>query len=540
MKNIGDIAGRGFGSIPVDPDDDDRDVAPTQYKPPIKEFIEDDDAPFIFAPPIPLFENVAPSKFDPKTMMPPVLSEMCQAIAHVTQTSVEMAMSLCISAVATCIQGKFKITRGAGWKEPGCISVVVGAESGERKSAVLELLIEPLVEWEIEEKERTKEDRYRAKATRSVHQAKQSNLKRKAASEESEDTQKLLIDSMASIESEMPQEVPVPKLFDGDCTAEALQMTLAQYEGRWSVLSDEGGIFRTMGGLYTRGEVNLDTFLKAMSGSRIRVKRMSREVEIENPTLTFGICVQPDILSSLGQKEEFRSTGALARFMFCIPESMIGKRNTRIFDEIPKQIKSNYSNMLKRLLNEKPPTSEPILITLDDEALKAFLGFADYIEDECNEGRSLANIRDWGSKLAGHTLRIAMIFHLAGSHEYTPPVVNKTTMQMALDFSYSLISHALYAFSTMAGDATIGDAKELLRWMVKHGQTTYTKRDLYRVARFSNSTEERLFEALKVLLDRNIVAGPFVKKGTRGRKSFYFKMNPEVMKKGAVDGLVDL
>ncbi len=94
-----------------------------------------------------------------------------------------------------------------------------------------------------------------------------------------------------------------------------------------SVLSDEGGIFDILSGLYSDGKANIDLFLQAHAGSPVRVDRKSGPpVFMERPVLSMGLTVQPQVIKSICGNKTFRGRGLLGRFLYAIPKSNIGSR----------------------------------------------------------------------------------------------------------------------------------------------------------------------------------------------------------------------
>ena len=55
-----------------------------------------------------------------------------------------------------------------------------------------------------------------------------------------------------------------------------------------AVLSDEGGIYEVMSGLYSDGRANIDVFLKSHAGSPVRVDRGTRTAHLNHPLSSFG------------------------------------------------------------------------------------------------------------------------------------------------------------------------------------------------------------------------------------------------------------
>ena len=90
-----------------------------------------------------------------------------------------------------------------------------------------------------------------------------------------------------------PEEMRAPRLWTSDSTPERLQSLLADHDERMALISDEGGIFEIMAGLYSDGKANIDVFLQAHAGRSVRVDRGSRTVYLNKPSLSFGLAIQP-------------------------------------------------------------------------------------------------------------------------------------------------------------------------------------------------------------------------------------------------------
>ncbi len=116
------------------------------------------------------------------------------------------------------------------------------------------------------------------------------------------------------------------QLYVDDITTEKLVSVISANRGRAALVSSEGGIFDTLAGIYTKN-VNIDVMLKGYSGDPIRVDRIGRESEsIMNPALTVLLMAQPNVVSEVLNNATFRGRGLTARFLYCMPISLVGSR----------------------------------------------------------------------------------------------------------------------------------------------------------------------------------------------------------------------
>lgn len=494
-----------------------------------------------FAPAISWEEPILFDKLDtpeiPSSLLPGWLCDFALALSTATQTPPAMATVLSLSALASCVQGKFEVgLSSTGYSEPLCVWFVVALPPGSRKTEVLKTITKPLRLWEKQEALRMKPEIDKASSARTIACKRIDELEKKASKEDDTIETERLVEEIAMIKKAMPPEIRAPRIWTSDVTAETLQNLLVDNNERMSVLADEGGIFEVMTGLYSDGKVNMDVFLQAHAASPVRVNRQGRTADLEAPTLTFGIAVQPKIISDLGSgnKKKMRGIGALGRFLYVIPESNIGARDVRRNIPIPVEVEYRYSTEVHKLLAIRPTVNEfgqevRQRLTLSESALESWYKFADYIEKSQGNGRLFEHIQDWTSKLPGASLRIAGLLHLA-EFGVTSSTIEKPTIEKALDLCDLLICHAQAAFSAMSTGQDVDDARYLLN-EIKALNKPAVKRteDLYNKGRFKEEKAERLDAAIKILIDRHILSDLQLA-NTRKPTKFYW-VNPALLSK---------
>ena len=297
-------------------------------------------------------------------------------------------------------------------------------------------------------------------------------------------------------------------------------------------------IFDTLAGRYSNGTPNIDVLLKGHSGDDLRVDRRDRSEHIEKPALTIGLAIQPEVLRGLIEKPGFRGKGLLGRFLYSLPKSTIGNRKIRP-DAMTDNIRQAYQRNVVRLASIEAFTNtdgkmEPRMILFSKDADDLLKSFEEEIEPMLGNDGELAFIGDWGGKLAGATVRIAAILHLALHSETLnqrwPGEVSADTLKNAIEIARYLMAHARIAYAEMAADPKIEDAKLVLRWIEKTGSTTFTKREAYQGTKGRFNKVALLEPALKILEDHGyieLVETPPRDKEIRGRKpSPVFHVNP--------------
>jgi putative DNA primase/helicase len=315
-------------------------------------------------------------------------------------------------------------------------------------------------------------------------------------------------------------------------------MLLVEHGERMSVLSDEGVIFAIMGGLYNDGKANLDVFLKAHAGSPVRVDRASRSAHLDNPALTFGLAVQPQILSdfSQGDMRRFRGIGVLARFLYCLPESNIGQRDVTRQDAVPSDVMEAYRRGIAGLLAIEPNMIEgievPRTIKFHSQARRQWLAFCKYIETNQGRGKPFESIQDWTGKLPGAAARIAGLIHVVLHGSAAADMeIEASTMEKGLDLAHLLIKHAQAVFQLIGRDQCVADGNVVWDWLRRSAdklQNGYVKRsDIHRALHNRFPQVERLVKAMGWLQAANVVSGP-EKLPTR-KPTLIYHVNPKAL-----------
>jgi len=280
-------------------------------------------------------------------------------------------------------------------------------------------------------------------------------------------------------------------------------------------------------------EFNVNIFLQAHAGAPVRVDRQGRTVTLHKPALTFGLAVQPGVLSDLatGSKARFRGNGLLARFLYCLPTSTVGSRNVSDHRRISEQVKAAYYSGIDTLLNiptlyDEQGRERARILTLSPDAKSSWIQFSQYIESKLGIEGDLHSVKDWASKLPGAALRVAGLFYVV-EHGGTSSVISAETMERSLDLCDLLISHAKAAFDLMGDDEVTGDAKAIFKWIVDRRLETFTQREALKRHEGRLHRVDRLKKALAELTDRYIISEPD-RVSTGRRPSVIYKVNPKI------------
>jgi len=465
----------------------------------------------------------------PEDILQGAWGEMARAVAASTQTPPALSVMCVLGVLATLLQRRFEVApHGDDYIEPLALWVVSASPSGTRKTAVLNAFMRPIVKWE-----KLQYDRYRVliarnNAARSTAKKRIEALNGQAAKcKEPAELQALRRD-IENEELGTPEEVRAPRLFTGDTTAERLQAMLFENAERMAVHSDEPGIFRVMAGAYSGGAQNLDVFLQGHAGSAMRIDRAGRMAHVDKPALSFNLMIQPGMLSEVAGSKGFRDSGLLARFLYAVPASNVGKRDVRQHTSIDTEVRERYErgvlSLLEGYLCEPGTVPKVEVLDLEDSAQELWLDFAQEIEDNHGDGGKYESMRDWTSKLAGAVARIAALLELAevglGAES-----VSFSAMDRAIRLARVLIPHAQTAFGLLGTDAADTDALAVLKWVQVYGHEEFTRRDAQKAMEGRFRSVDKLKRAVDKLIDMDcLIERQRYNKGAR--PSTYYQVNP--------------
>lgn len=447
--------------------------------------------------PIPFEKPTLPTF--PVDALPKIIKDYVVAVAETTQTPVDMAATASLAIMSLCMQGRYRIDGKADWNEPVNLYTLIIAEPSERKSAIISFMTRPVNEYELNYNN-TNAGRFEASRMRkSALESKKKTIETQYAKGKASETDLTEIaEKVANFKEEKPK-----KLYVDDITTEKLTSILSDSGGKTAIISTEGGIFDVLAGMYNKS-VNIDVFLKGYSGDTIRVDRIGRPSElIQKPALTILLSVQPSVLSQLISNSTFEGKGLTTRFLYALPESLIGKRKFHT-SPIPPEVSRLYDMKIKDVLNEEENLIDNQIVRLSSEASSLFEAFHDENEKIMGEN---TEIKTWRGKLVGNVLRISALLARFNKNQFnpffdiTPPlVVSKDDMANAILIGRYYIEHAKASYSLMGIDPINKQAEYVLANIKKNGFYEFSKRDILRASR-SFKTVESLTSVLNRLVE---------------------------------------
>jgi replicative DNA helicase len=236
-----------------------------------------------------------------------------------------------------------------------------------------------------------------------------------------------------------------------------------------------------------------------------------------------------------GRSARVRRPGLLARFLYSLPQSLVGRRQVGA-PPVPQAMADRYAVELQALAASlsRTPGDGPTVLTLNPQAGDLLLGFERDLEPRLAAGSGdLAHLAGWAAKLAGATCRLAALLHLAEHlRDGWAQPIGTDSFAGAIRLADYLIEHARAVFDLMGADQRLDDARWLLDWIDRTGRGQFSRRDAHRAAprgRFAKATD--LEPALRLLEEhgylRRVDPAPSQDPRGRGRPaSPRFLVNP--------------
>lgn len=464
----------------------------------------------------------------PVGILPGILGEFSEGLAHATQTPRELAAVNVLGVVALAVQHKLIVRVKPDYCEGLNLFAIVASEPGERKSAVVSACKAPLVEWEIAQEARSLDEIRDTLSKRRTMEKAVEKARTKAASAKTAEERRQAAEEICQMERELPEVPTLPRLLVDDVTPEALAPIMAGSGESIGMLEAEGGALDTLSGRYSNGVPNIDLFLKAFGAESHIVDRKGKEpIRLRKPRLTMILTPQPSVLRAAGSNEVFMGRGLVARCLLVLPRPLVGFRDNA--QTIPPDLTRKWTAYVNGLL-AIPGQVVPHELTLSPEAFALWLDFSNDVEVAQRPGGEFEFMRAWASKLTGLVVRLAGILHMAQGLPAIHMPIGLDTMRNAVMLATWAAEHAKHAYSCFGLDDGLEAAKRALEWIRKERRESVTAREILRALRGRFPTMEKIRPGLDVLVDRGALVprdnGRPSSKG--GRPSETYGVNPAV------------
>jgi hypothetical protein len=463
------------------------------------------------------FHGANPEPF-PVDSLPPWMRSYVEGLAEQTQTPADLAGCLVLAVLATSLAKKFRVEVKPGHSEPLNLYIAVALPPASRKTAVFSDVRGPIDQHEQAERDRVAPEIRIAEVKRGLVEARL-KARTKDASKAKPQERAAIDGEVLKLADELDQiHVPaLPRLVTDDVGQEKLACLLADHGERMAVFAPEGsGVFALIRGRYGKGASgpNMGTFLAGHPGDPIIADRIGRKgVRVGQPAVTLAMTMQPEVIEGLAKEREMRALGLLARILYSVPESRVGKRDPNPSPLDPR-VRGRYREGVACLLRLDGDSRG---IGLTDGARATWMGFSAGLEPRLGVGGDLYAIADWAGKLAGAVARIAGLLHAAklapgpaAAHPEASAgagpadaLIDEPTMEEAIAIGRYFLAHAEVALGMMGVDPAVAGAQHLWRIIEARKVARFTKRELHQWARGAGrfQTAQSLDAPLGVLVD---------------------------------------
>jgi hypothetical protein len=453
-----------------------------------------------WAPPL-RFGHKKVSRDFPVECLPPTMGEYVRSAAASLQVPISAVATTVLATVSAFAAPRMRVERkDSGWSESLSLYVLNGLPSGERKSPLHKLVSDPIEVWE---------DQLRKAHAEKVEQQIVDMGDKRGVSGNPVAANRVE-DALKDLEAEKKR--PPRVQLSADATTEAFTMALERNGGHGTINDAEGAILGIFAGRYAPGkQPNIEIFLNGYGGERYSSTRVGRgDVFLANPNITMALSTQPSVVRDMCANHVLDHRGMLSRFIFCMPESLVGFRDVYDNRRVDPQLARAWELTLHGigLMVDPSPVDEsckvmPTLV-FEQQALAIFDNFRDKVEKSSGPNGDLSAIQAWVSKHSGRVMRIAALLHLANGGTLAEEI-KSICMENAIRIGDWCLEQALSVLLAEGPEAEFMASQEqcekIIRKFRKKGLQHVTNRELVRMMKEKWATKQVLADAMDQLAE---------------------------------------
>jgi hypothetical protein len=423
---------------------------------------------------LPLRRTTPPPMPFPLDALGPLLSDTAKCIADILQCPDALAGQSVLAAATLASQAHADVVID-GRRYPLSGYFVTVAESGERKSAVDTLALQPHENYQRLLREQYNVD---LASWRTEHAAWK---KARDDSTKGKKTREAIATALREVGDEPPTPLD-PMLTTGEPTYEGLVKLLECGLPTLGVFSDEGGRF--LGG----HAMNTDNVLKTAAGlsGLWDAKAITRTRAGDGNSVLYGrrlsmhLMVQPNVAGLLFGDELLAGQGLLGRILAVHPRSTKGSRPYKETDvniePAYKAYVARMASLLQRQFSLREGSRQELelqALSLERNAKTLWIEFHNHVENEQRPDGPLASISSLASKAAEHAARLAGV--LALTRNADAKSITEDDMRCGITLADFYIAEAQRLKEEAAIDQYTRTAERTLEWARKRGGRFATK-----------------------------------------------------------------
>lgn len=390
----------------------------------------------------------------PMEMLPAPVARWVVDVAEHLSVPRDLTATMALGTLAATTTGKVSVRVDATWDEPVALYVVCAMPPASRKSRVLTMAAQPLMDY--------------------MHE---------------------LVDDWRAAPPEYRG--PDPRvLLAGDATQEGLGIRLAQTGGRCAILDAEGDWLDIMAGRYSTNP-SMGVALKGWSAEAFDVTRAGRpDIHLPSITLSAALAIQPQVLQDLASKPQALERGLIPRLLICQPPRMRSRRGPAVSDATLE----GWARLTRTMAATFWALPRPVEVRMDDDARALLADYHERIEDRI-EG-DLAHLASWAGKSVGTAARLAALLHVTDRISVGwPSMVSGEYVAAAVAWMDHYAAWALRCYPR-APDDRLERIKPLAEWLVRERPATFSRREASRGTRPVTHFAADLQEPLDLLVEQ--------------------------------------
>lgn len=326
-----------------------------------------------------------------------------------------------LASMSVAAQGLYDVKLPTGQCSPLSLYVAGVADSGERKTAVYNLVVAPIIDYDLERMKEHQINVQQYEQQKSVWETTEAGLRRRLKKltqdgDSTEDASQQLFEHMA----QKPVTPSLHRIMRENVTPRALMEALEGDGRSIAIMSDEAEIIVKGGALNQLGLIN-----KCWGGPSMLPLDRSNGVKIvaRNPRVTFSYKVQSQVLEKLLERrgDSLRGSGHWARYLVGWPETTQGMRHTDGFEQEWRHL-PKFHDRMRELLNEYRQRVDAgevrrEVLEFSEDANRRWIQLTNSTEDMLNPNGPMYDIKDFASKGLEIAARIAALFHVFSNQE---------------------------------------------------------------------------------------------------------------------------
>lgn len=382
----------------------------------------------------------------PMGCLPASIQCVINDVGNKTKAPLPLISATVLAAVATAAQGTYRVRRWEGLTSNISIYVLTIAESGERKTSVDSLVFESLRSMQAKGEDDYEGLMFDYESAKKVWDIKERVLERAIIKALEKGKSVVGLEGELRAHAKAKPAKPVKsKLIYKDVTPERLLEGLCESSKAATLIEDEGGRFLNGYVMRSPGDI-----CSLWNGGTIDIERKNAPSYIlRDPRFSACIQIQPGILEKflLKKGDVARSSGLLARFLISWPISNIGLR-TGLSGHSNDGALEQFGQRLLELSSRR----DDVVLVFSEDAQVQWKNYSDSIELRMLAGCLLSNAKDFGSKVAENTARIAALMHLIDSDAEE---ISGETLASAIYLMDWYVSEFLRVFGLVGGVSEI-------------------------------------------------------------------------------------